>query len=145
MTAVAVIAGLGWAMERRHRMAGLVRAGAGAQLAAQEPQIREPDDFALPASTVTRAERPGTPAKKKLIRILFGLRTFAGASAILCAIAVVVFWAIESADVGASETGLNLPLLAVLLTGWGAYWACGRLANMIHRSAFNRNHPRFTD
>ncbi len=145
MTAVAVIAGIGWAMERRRRLAGPVRAAAGPQPAAQEPPIEEPDDFALPASAVPRAERPGTPAKKKLIRILFGLRTFAGALAILCAIAVVVFWAIESADVGASETGLNLPLLAVLLTGWGAFWACGQLANMIHRSAFNRDHPRFTD
>ncbi len=144
MAAVAMIAGLGWAMERRHRMAGPARADPDPQPGTHEPSTPEPDDFA-PRAADPRFDRLGTPAKKKLIRFLLGLRTFAGASAILCAIAVVVFWAIESADVGASETGLNLPLLAGLLAAWLGYWGCGRLANTIHRSAFHRDHPRFTD
>lgn len=143
MAAVVVIAALGWAMERRHRRGGFASARAFDQPLGEMPTLQDP---VLPALSRRPSDRRlGTPAKKKLIRFLFWLRALAGAAAILCAIAVIVFWAIESADVGASETGLNLPLLAGLLAGWVAYWGCGRLANTIHRSAFHRDHPRFAD
>ena len=71
--------------------------------------------------------------------------TFALAPALLSAIAFVVFWAIEFSDVGTGETGQKPPLLVCVLAGWALYSGAGSVANMLHRSISNRNHPRFSD
>lgn len=104
-------------------------------------------DLALPVERQGQRSRPafGTRGTKRLIKLLMGLRTIAGASAILAAIAVVVFWSIEITDSGARDAGLTLGLLGFLLFAWAGSWGSGRLANMLHRSAFNRDHPKFAD
>ncbi|MDB5945174.1 MAG: hypothetical protein JWQ33_200 [Ramlibacter sp.] len=144
MAAVAVLAGFGWAIERRRRMARAIAPDAGPALTAETLHTQEVAPLE-PLHRQRSAPRVGAAAKKKLIRFLFWLRSLAGALAILSAIAIVVFRAIELTDVEAGETGLNLPLLAGLLAGWAAYWGCGRLANMLHRAVFNRDHPKFAD
>jgi hypothetical protein len=85
----------------------------------------------------------GVAGQKRLIKVLMWLRTAAGGAAILAAIAVVVFWSIDATDRRAGETGLNAPLLVLLLGGWAAFWLAGRIANMLHRAFFGRVHPKF--
>ncbi|MDB5943852.1 MAG: hypothetical protein JWQ13_3418 [Ramlibacter sp.] len=87
----------------------------------------------------------GVRAQKRLIACLMWVRTVMGAAALLAAIAIFVFWAIETTDLRAGETGLNLPLVVLMLSGWAASWVAGRLANMLHRFFFGRVHPKFDD
>ncbi len=87
--------------------------------------------------------RLGVATQKRLIKSLMWVRTVAGGTAILAAIAVVVFWSIETTDRRAGETGLNMPLLLGALAGWALSWGAGQLANMLHRIFFNRMHPKF--
>ena len=141
VAAVAVIASFGWILRRRQRMAQPAAMGTGSRIAAESLEIEAPVAPLRPEVSALL----GVPGKKKLIKVLFWGRSIAGASALLAAIAIVVFWAIEFTDVGAGETGLNVPLLVGVVAGWTAYWGCGRLANMLYRSVFNRNHPEFTD
>lgn len=143
LAAVAVI-GLGWLWQRRRRLTHAAPASPVVGLADAALALPETTSQSAPLQ-VSAGPTLGTPARKKMMRLLFGLRSFAGAAALLSAIAFVVFWAIEYTDVGAGETGLNLPLLVGVLAGWATYWGAGRLANMLHRSIYNRNHPRFSD
>ena len=121
-----------------------------AQVAAElagEPDTLEPrQTFPAP---LERNDRPshllGVPAQKRLIKWLMWLRTVAGGAAILAAIAIVVFWAIEAIDRRSGETGLTRPLLVLLLAGWAASWGSGQLANHLHRVFFGRVHPKFDD
>jgi hypothetical protein len=155
MTAFAVIAGLGWAVERRRRLASRVamQPAAPVEFEPANLPVSQLQDFALPGSAVATPvhqregarTRGGRRARKKLMRVLLWLRSVAGAAAILSAIAIVVFRAIEYTEVGAGDTGLDVPLLSVVVGGWAAFWGCGRLANMLHRALFNRDHPKFAD
>lgn len=141
LPAVAVI-GLAWLWQRRRRFTQADPPIAGLADTDLEMPVTASQSAQLQAQAVPTF---GTPARIKTMRLLLGLRSFAGAAALLSAIAFVVFWAIEFTDVGAGETGLNLPLLVCVLAGWALYWGAGRLANMLHRSIYNRNHPRFSD
>jgi hypothetical protein len=87
----------------------------------------------------------GVRAQKRLIACLMWMRTVMGAAALLAAIAIFVFWAIETTDLRAGETGLNLPLVVLMFSGWAASWVAGRLANLLHRFFFGRVHPKFDD
>ena len=155
MTAFAVIAALGWAVERRRRLASrsVLQPALPVEFEPANLPVSQLQDFALPGSAVAAPAlhprrsrtRLGRRARKKLVQLLFWLRSGAGAAAILSAIAIAVFRSIEFTDPGAGDTGLNLPLLGVVVAGWLAYWACGRLANTLHRSLFNRDHPKFAD
>lgn len=123
-----------------------VMAQVAQELAEQVVSLQPQQSF--PASLEHSQRHPhwiGVPAQKKLIRALMWVRTVAGGAAILAAIAIVVFWAIEAADLRAGDTGLTKPLLALLLAGWGASWGAGRLANLLHRAFFGRVHPKFDD
>lgn len=152
---VAVLAA-GWVMQRRHHLAQQVPPD-GVQtepesergpLAALPPPANEPL-MELPEAAQQTHHRPtaglGVPAQKRLIRFLMWLRTVTGAAAILAAIAIVVFWLIEAMDHRAGETGLNMPLVVLVLAGWAASWGAGQLANMLHRMFFGRVHPKFDD
>lgn len=154
MSGVAVLA-LGWVVQRRHHLAQqvppeLVDAGSGSdrgQLAAlpqpaNEPLMEAPAPVAAPPHRVSVL---GVAGQKRLIRLLMWVRTVTGAAAILAAIAIVVFWSIETTDRRAGETGLNIPLLLLLLAGWVAAWGSGRLADLLHRKFFGRVHPKFDD
>ena len=141
VTAVAAIASVGWILGRRQRTAQPSAMGTISRIAEESLEVGAP----VAPPRLKFAVLLGVPGKKQLIKVLFWGRSIAGASAIVAAIAIVVFWAIEFTDVGAGETGLNVPLLAGVVAGWTAYWGCGRLANMLYRSVFNRNHPKFTD
>lgn len=81
--------------------------------------------------------------RRFLMKFLLLARTVAGGSSILAAIAIVVFWAIESIDSTTQETQLNLVLLGLALAAWVGAWCCGWIANQLHRSLYNRNHPKF--
>jgi hypothetical protein len=71
------------------------------------------------------------------VKILLRVRRGAGLVAILAAVAVLVFWAIEEIDGATKEPGLYLALLALALaTGAGAWW-CGRLADRLHRALYD--------
>lgn len=150
-TAFAVIAGIGWAFERRRRLALRVamHPGSPPELEPANLPAFQLEDFPLPESAALHSERSTTrlsrPTRKKLIRLSFWLRSAAGAAAILSAIAIVVFQAIEFTDDGAGDTGLNVPLLFLVGAGWATYWLCGRFANTLHRSLFSRDHPKFVD
>lgn len=154
-TALAVIAGIGWAVERRRRLAARVAVHPGSPVELEPANLpaSQLQDFALPGSAVAAPALPGKrsrfrlsrPARKKLIPLLFWARSGAGLAAILSAIAIVVFQAIEFTDEGAGDTGLNLLLLVLVAAGWAVYWGCGGLANLLHRSLFNRDHPKFAD
>ena len=89
------------------------------------------------------ASRMGVASQKRLVKSLMWVRTAAGGTAILAAIAIVVFWAIEASDMRSGETGLTRPLLLLLLVGWAASWGAGQLANQLHRTFFGRVHPKF--
>ena len=114
-------------------------------------QLAEPD--ALQPHQSFPAQREHRPrdrhlldvaSQKRLIKALMWLRMAAGATAILAAIAIGVFWAIEATtDLAAGETGLTSSLLIVLLAGWGMSWGAGQVANQLHRLFFNRVHPKF--
>lgn len=141
--AVAVVSTLGWLFERRRRLpsqpGGIAPAPAAEvvdiPVAPAPPQNRPPASSGL----VSRG------SKKTLIKLFLVLRKMAGAAAVLSAIAIVVFWAIEFTDVGGREPRLNMTLAAALLAGWSGHWLFGRLANMLHRALFNRDHPLFAD
>lgn len=79
------------------------------------------------------------------MKFFLALRSIAGAAAILAAVAFVVFGAIEMIDASAREPRLNMALLGLLLAGAAGYWGSGRVANMLHRSIYNRDHPKFAD
>lgn len=119
-----------------------------AQFAAQfqeEAVVLEPQQsFPAPLEHRHRAEsRMGVASQRRLIKSLMWVRTAAGGAAILAAIAIVVFWAIEASDMRSGETGLTSPLLLLLLVGWAASWGAGQLANQLHRTFFGRVHPKF--
>lgn len=119
-----------------------------AQVAAE---LAEEPDSLQPRQTfpgpLEHSERPArllsVRAQKRLIKWLLWVRTVAGGVAILAAIAIVVFWAIETIDRRSGESGLTRPLLVLLLAGWGASWGAGQLANQLHRAFFGRVHPKF--
>lgn len=165
-----LLASIGWLFERRRRIArrggapvgdvGAVPANASSFDPApdsalptpwpEQPELPGDDERGAemaPALVQTRRQnRPsvlGVTGQKRLVKILMWVRTLAGAAAILAAIAIVVFWLIETTDSRPGETGLNTPLLVVLLAGWAISWAAGRLANLLHRSFFGRVHPKF--
>jgi hypothetical protein len=83
--------------------------------------------------------------RRFLMKFLLLARTVAGGSSILAAIAIVVFWAIESIESSTRETQLNLVLLGLVLATAVGSWCCGWIANQLHRSLYNRNHPKFDD
>lgn len=117
-------------------------------LAALPPPANEPL-MELPEAREHIYYRPtgglSVTGQKRLIGFLMWLRTVTGAAAILATISIVVFWMIELVDRRAGETGLNLPLVALVLAGWAASWGAGRLANLLHRTFFGRAHPKFDD
>ena len=162
-----VLAGAGWLMLRRHRLVPRVEVNADGMrfqplqvdvASAQAPvdaltstvlQARDPDEEAQTTVSPGR-EQPdrhasliGVAGQKRLIQTLMWLRAITGAAAILAAIAIVVFWSIESTDLRAGDTGLTVPLLVLLLVGWASSWCAGHLANLLHRSFFGRVHPKF--
>lgn len=114
--------------------------------AAQEQDPVEDSQLLLPAPDRRRqraASMLSVAGQKRLIKSLMWLRTVMAAAAILAAIAIVVFWSIETIDRRAGETGLNMPLLVAVLMAWTASWGAGQVANMLHRAFFNRVHPKF--
>jgi hypothetical protein len=127
-----------------------VAATSGMMAQVAEELAGEPEDLqprqTFPAP-LERSHAPprllGVRAQKRLIKWLMRLRTMAGGVAILAAIAVVVFWAIEAIDHRSGETGLTRPLLVLLAVGWAAFWGSGMLANHLHRVFFGRVHPKF--
>ena len=132
------------AVEKKAGQAVDAMAEFAAQFEEQEA-VQQPEQ-SLPAPLEHRhraASRMGVARQKRLIKSLMWVRTVAGGAAILAAIAVVVFWAIESTDMGSGETGLTRPLLVLLLLGWAASWGAGQLANQLHRTFFGRVHPKF--
>jgi hypothetical protein len=110
-----------------------------------EPVALQPQQsFPAPLEARHRSNsRLSIPSQKRLIKALMWLRTVAGGTAILAAIAIVVFWAIETTDMRAGDTGLTRPLLVLLLSAWALSWASGHLANALHRAFFGRVHPKF--
>lgn len=139
MAGVVLIGGVGWMMQRRHRLARRARpADAG-------PSQTSGDLVLAPEPRTRRSAPPGFRGKRMLVKFFMALRSVAGASAILAAIAFVVFWAIELIDASAREPRLNMALLGCLLAGGAGYWCSGRVANMLHRSVYNRDHPKFAD
>jgi hypothetical protein len=115
-----------------------------AQLQEQPAAIPPQQSFPAPLERTHRGSLLiGVASKKRLIKGLMWVRTVAGAAAILAAIAIVVFWSIETTDMRAGDTGLTAPLLVLLLAGWAASWGAGQLANHLHRAFFGRVHPKF--
>ena len=119
-----------------------------ADLASQfedEPESLQPQQT-FPAQLEHQYRPPsriGIASQKRLIKTLMWLRTAAGAAALLAAIAIVVFWAIELIDRRSGDTGLTRPLLVVLAVAWAGSWGAGWLANQLHRAFFGRVHPKF--
>lgn len=107
-----------------------------------EPVALQPQQF-FAAPLQHRHSHLGVPGQKRLIKGLLWVRTLAGGAAMLAAIAIVVFWAIETTDMRAGDTGLTRPLLMLLLVAWAASWGAGQLANHLHRAFFGRVHPKF--
>jgi len=142
MTGVALVTGFGWFLERRRRIEwrSANKAPTTAASIDSEPSgfksVSGPTEW---TSTVLLS-RSG---KTRLIALMMGMRLVAGGIAILAAIAVVVFWSIESTERGARDMGLTWNLLAVLVAGWAGFWGFGWLANRLHRATFNRVHPKF--
>jgi hypothetical protein len=175
VSALAVLLGAGWLLQRRRRLAQRVERHAEAVTPPTAPLVQEPmaqeaagqpveatpalvlqAQEELAAAPVLSSPAPlerqrrhshlmGVAAQKRLIKSLMWVRTVAGVAAIVAAIAVVVFWAIETTDLRAGETGLTKPLLVLLLAGWAASWGAGQLANQLHRAFFGRVHPKFDD
>ena len=87
--------------------------------------------------------RIGIASQKRLIKSLMWVRTLAGGAALVAAIAIVVFWSIETIDQRSGDTGLTRPLVLLVLIAWAASWGAGQLANQLHRMFFNRVHPKF--
>jgi hypothetical protein len=115
-----------------------------AELAGEPESMQPRQTFPAPLEHGARPARLlGVRAQKRLIKWLMWVRTVAGGVAILAAIAIVVFWAIETIDRRSGETGLTRPLLVLLLAGWAASWGSGLLANHLHRVFFGRVHPKF--
>lgn len=172
LAGAALLASVGWLFERRRRVARRAGAptdvvGAGA-MPANASSFDPAPDSAIPDPWTAQPEPPadeGPPAEptqvavqtlsrngpsmlgvsgqKRLIQGLMWLRTLAGAAAILAAIAIVVFWSIETTDSRPGESGLNISLLVLLLAAWTASWGAGQLANVLHRTFFGRAHPKF--
>lgn len=169
--ALAVVFGMGWLFQRRHRLARHEADAAQAEPATPDtarlaaPDRPAPDDVmaqvaaqfeqqaaslqpqqSFPAPLEHRHRHPsrmGVDSQKRLIKGLMWVRTAAAGAAMVAAIAIVVFWAIETTDLRAGETGLTKPLLLLLLAGWVASWGAGQLANLLHRAFFGRVHPKF--
>lgn len=132
----AVVVGAGWLLQRRQRLV----------LPADAAPSHDGADFGDEGEVPVRRSRPRWVQRKRLLMKFFlALRSIAGAAAILAAIAFVVFAAIEMIDASAREPRLNMALLGLLLAGAVGYWGCGRVANMLHRSVYNRDHPKFAD
>lgn len=109
-----------------------------------EPVALQPQQsFPAPLEHRHRHSHLRLSTQKRLIKGLMWVRTVAGGAAILAAIAIVVFWAIETTDMRAGDTGLTRPLLILLLVAWAASWGAGQLANQLHRAFFGRVHPKF--
>jgi len=143
MTGVALVTGFGWLLERRRRREGRAAKNEAAATAASIDA--EPSGFKSVSGTMERNSTVllSVSGKTRLIALMMGMRLVAGGIAILAAIAVVVFWSIESTESGARDMGLTWNLLAVLVAGWAGFWGFGWLANRLHRATFNRVHPKF--
>lgn len=109
----------------------------------EPPALQPQQSFPAPLEHRHHHSRMAVASQKRLIKGLMWVRTVASGAAILAAIAIVVFWAIETTDMRAGDTGLTKPLLVVLLAAWAASWGAGRLANQLHRVFFGRVHPKF--
>lgn len=135
-TGVALLLG-GWVLQRRQRLEPRT---------VKNPETMQSDQQSALAP-LQRSHRFShwmrVTNQKRLIKSLMWVRTVMGATAILAAIAVVVFWAIETTDMRAGDTGLTRPLLVLLLAGWALSWGAGALANLLHRAFFGRVHPKF--
>jgi hypothetical protein len=144
-----LVGGAGLIVERRRRLARRVAPAADAAQTEEAAHATATEAAAWEPTVETAPPHPssvfGVRAQKRLIACLMWVRTVMGAAALLAAIAIFVFWAIETTDLRAGETGLNLPLVVLMLSGWAASWVAGRLANMLHRFFFGRVHPKFDD
>ena len=158
MTGIALVTGFGWVLERRRRIAGgdatkapvtatddAIDAATDADAATATDADAEPSELQFVPVPTRRSFGwfVSVPRRKRLIAFLMGMRLFAGAMAIFAAIAVVVFWSIESTEPGLREMSLTWNLLVVLFAGWVGCWGFGWLANRLHRATFNRVHPKF--
>ena len=143
MTGVALVTGFGWLLERRRRIEWRAAKNEAAATAASIDA--EPSGFKSVSGTMERNSTVllSVSGKTRLIALMMGMRLVAGGIAILAAIAVVVYWSIESTEPGARDMGLTWNLLAVLVAGWAGFWGFGWLANRLHRATFNRVHPKF--
>lgn len=142
MTGVALVTGFGWLLERRRRIESCTANQAPATAVSNDSEASESKSVAGPKerkSTVLLS----VSGKARLIALLMWMRLVAGGIAILAAIAVVVFWSIESTERGARDLDLTWNLLAALGAGWAGFWGFGWLANRLHRATFNRVHPKF--
>ncbi|MCY7318243.1 MAG: hypothetical protein LH617_05880 [Ramlibacter sp.] len=142
MTGVALVTGFGWFLERRRRIEWRAANQAPTPAASIDS---EPSEFKSVSGPMERNATVllSVSGKTRLIALMMGMRLVAGGIAILAAIAVVVFWSIESTEPGARDMGLTWNLLAALLAGWAGFWGFGWLANRLHRATFNRVHPKF--
>ncbi len=133
LAGLAMGGGIGWVVQRRARLA---RRGEPAQ----EPAL--PKERQLQAWPGWSSPR-GIRSRKRLVKLLLKIRVGAGLVVMLAGIAVLLFWAIEEFDGATKEPRVYLALLGlVLATGIGA-WCCGRLANWLHRTLHDCNHPDF--
>ena len=160
MTGIALATGFGWYLERRRRIARGDAPKVPVTVMVTATAIEADADAAIDAATAADAEPSklqfapvptrrsfswfvSVQRRKRLIAFLMGMRLFAGAMAVFAAIAVVVFWSIESTEPGPREMSLTWNLLVALFAGWVGFWGFGWLANRLHRATFNRVHPKF--
>lgn len=162
-TGLALLLAGGWLLQRRRRLARATPVPAAPAPTGPQPLPEGPErsidpmaEFAAglsapaglqpsgpvpaaPERSTPNGLRMGVPAQKRVIRGLMWVRTVAAGAAVLAAVAIIVFWSIETTDRRAGDTGLTMPLLA----GWAAWWGAGLLANLLHRAFFGRAHPKF--
>ncbi len=142
MTGVALVTGVGWLLERRRRIESRTAIQAATTAVTNDARPSEFKSVSGPSGRNSTGLL-SVSGKARLIALLMWMRLVAGGIAILAAIAVVVFWSIESTEPGARDMGLTWNLLAALGAGWAGFWGFGWLANRLHRATFNRVHPKF--
>ena len=162
MTGIALATGFGWYLERRRRIAWGDATKAPVKVTATDAATdaaidaataadaandadAEPSDFQFATVPASRSFSwfVSVPRRKRLIAFLMGMRLFAGAMAIFAAVVVIVFWSIESTELGPRDMSLTWNLLVALFAGWVGYWSFGWIANRLHQATFNRVHPKF--
>ena len=158
MTGIALATGFGWFLERRLRIARgdvtkapvtvtatdvVIDAATDADAANDADAESSEPQFATVPTSPSFNWFVSVPRRKQLIAFLMGMRLFAGAMAIFAAVVVIVFWSIESTELGPRDMSLTWNLLVALFAGWVGFWGFGWLANRLHRATFNRVHPKF--